>query len=419
MLNVDNTFLKRHYDRTKLQLQHVSCVTKMVSNHIPNDLAFFIISKLPLKSLKRFSCAQKSWLLILENPNFLNMYTNHFISNSEDSLYEEDDVSCFILLKTLPYCPYRPVMYMLSGKSFENKVKLDWPSPFHENDQSVFILGPIVNGIVCLCKGRLSVAVLWNPATDEFKVLPPSPNECTILYEFESFNFIGFGYDNIRDDYSVIRYVSYRLDLPDIECDMESMRYAVSREDIWEIYNLRSNTWRKLDLDMPQGYWNYSGAFMHINGVCHWCHQGRDLNYRLLVSFDLSNEVFCTTPFPSDMNNTLEFVVVMTHLTVINQSIALISNYLNTTTFHISILGEVGVKESWTKLFIIGPLSYIEHPIGEGKDGDLFFRRKDDELVLFNLKTKKFKELGVKGDEHSCGIVLYKKNLLPIGGIND
>lgn len=158
---------------------------------------------------------------------------------------------------------------------------------------------------------------------------------------------------------------------------------------------------------------------MHVNGVCHWCHQGQDIDHRLLVSFDLHNEVFYTTPFPSDMNYSVKSVVVNRHLTVLNQSIALISNYIKTTTFHISILGEIGVKESWTKIFIIGPLPCIEHPIGEGENGDLFFRKKDDELVLFNLNTKKIKELGVKGNQHCCGIVLYKKNLLPIGRIND
>jgi molecular chaperone HtpG len=35
-----------------------------VSNHIPEDLAFSILSKLPLKSLKRFGCVRKSWTLL-------------------------------------------------------------------------------------------------------------------------------------------------------------------------------------------------------------------------------------------------------------------------------------------------------------------------------------------------------------------
>lgn len=83
------------------------------------------------------------------------------------------------------------------------------------------------------------------------------------------------------------------------------------------------------------------------------------------------------------------------HLNVLNGSIGCISNYLNTGTFHISILGEIGVKESWTKLVIVGPLSCVNHPIRIGKKGDIFFKKEEDELVSFNLSTQKIEELGV------------------------
>jgi hypothetical protein len=40
-----------------------------------------------------------------------------------------------------------------------------------------------------------------------------------------------------------------------------------------------------------------------------------------------------------------------------------------TITFYISILGEFGVEESWTKLFIVRPLSSVDRPIGVGVKG--------------------------------------------------
>jgi hypothetical protein len=81
-------------------------------------------------------------------------------------------------------------------------------------------------------------------------------------------------------------------------------------------------------------------------------------------------------------------------------------------------LGEVGIKESWIKLFIVGPLSRVEHPIGIGKKGDIFFRKNDDVLVWFNLNTQKIEELGLKG---SCTsrIMIYKESFLPFERIND
>jgi len=42
----------------------VSAINVKVSNNISEDLAFSILSKLPLKSLKWFGCVQKSWALL-------------------------------------------------------------------------------------------------------------------------------------------------------------------------------------------------------------------------------------------------------------------------------------------------------------------------------------------------------------------
>jgi hypothetical protein len=155
-----------------------------------------------------------------------------------------------------------------------------------------------------------------------------------------------------------------------------------------------------------------------MDGVCHWWGEEEseigDEVY--LASFDLNNETFVKTSIPS--NNHIDSEVVFRHLNMLNGSIAFISNYAETNTFHISILGEVGIKESWIKLFIVGPLSCVEHPIGIGKKGDIFFRKKDGELVWFNLNTQKIEELGVKGS-YSCRIMIYKESFLPFERIND
>jgi hypothetical protein len=84
-----------------------------VRNYIPDDLALCIVSKLPLKSLKRFGCVRKSWSLLFDNDHFMNMFRNNFISYHH-SYY--DDTS--LMLSTLTD------FYSLSGDNFENIVKL-------------------------------------------------------------------------------------------------------------------------------------------------------------------------------------------------------------------------------------------------------------------------------------------------------
>jgi hypothetical protein len=48
---------------------------KVSSNdYICNDIAFSILSKLPIKYVKCFSCASKTWSLLFQNPYFLNKF---------------------------------------------------------------------------------------------------------------------------------------------------------------------------------------------------------------------------------------------------------------------------------------------------------------------------------------------------------
>jgi hypothetical protein len=102
---------------------------------------------------------------------------------------------------------------------------------------------------------------------------------------------------------------------------------------------------------------------------------------------------------------------------LLNGSIALILTYKDTATLHISILGELGVKESWTKIFIVGPLTCLVYPIGAGNKGDILFRKKKDgELAWLDLNTQKIKDLGVKTAEFRCKIIVHKENLLPFEG---
>jgi F-box interacting protein len=121
---------------------------------------------------------------------------------------------------------------------------------------------------------------------------------------------------------------------------------------------------------------------LYIDGMCHWLSRTDDhISFeveRHLVSFDLRNEAFLTTMLPSDITEHY----VLLHL--LNGSIAFIK-YDETTTFDIRILGEIGVKESWAKIFVVESLPCIECPIGAGKKGDIFYIKDDDELVWSSL----------------------------------
>jgi len=385
-------------------------IAQRLMNHLPNDLIFSILSKLCLKSLKRFGCLQRSWTLLFENSHFMNLFHNNFICNNHSSY---DDTSLLLSL-TID----RTTLYSVSDERFQNMEKIDWPNSFQEDYSALCsIVGSYsINGIICIYSHVGETMYLWNPTNNEFKVIPPSPFE-PLQYGIPlNRNCQGFGYDSVRDDYKVIKHVSLN-DAFTIE-DFYDPKYAT----IVEMYSLRRNSWKKLehDIDLPVCYDDIDKFY--FEGMCHWLGYPYELAEAYLVSFDLSNEVFIITKTPLDIpeeifyNSQADYK--WRHLLILNGSIAFMLNFERT--IYLYILVEVGKKETWTKLHVFGPIPCIAYPIGTWNMGNILFNTPDDdELVWFNLCTHKIEKLNFKVNFHvTCSmglqLVVYKESLVRI-----
>ncbi|WJX26031.1 hypothetical protein P8452_15010 [Trifolium repens] len=394
----------------------VAATNSTVSNYIPGDISILILSKLPLKSLKRFECVQKSWYLLFKQHQFMTIFYINLFSNSHRGSYY-DGSSLF--LRVFKHNKYD--IYSLSGKRFENKVKLNCLNPLANDFNFQFYSFGSINGIFCLYDNHYcGTIVLWNPNTQESKSIPPSPVDLVesgitdVAKDFVSLDVLyfphGFGYDDRIDDYKVIRYICILGKHPYKGVIPLDLLKDNPLHSSWEIYSLRNNSWRKLNVNMPYSLGYFEGTQVYLDGVCHWlCEAGS------LVSFYLSNEEFFITPIPSNYDYFV-FVARRINLVVLNEYIGLIS-YHEDMNFHISVLGEFGIKESWTELFIITPLFCVERPIGVGTKGEIFILRKDKKLVCLDLSMQTVEELGYK--EKDCRIIIYKESNLPIGGISN
>ncbi|XP_003614798.2 F-box/kelch-repeat protein At3g06240 [Medicago truncatula] len=360
------------------------------------------------------------------------MYRYHFVTK-DHSYYDDTSLLLHQILTPWglhPGCDRYPhddtfELYSVSGSSFENKVKLDWPNiklkPGYyragvKYERGFRLLGSgSVHGtlyMVCAHNGNF---ILWNPSTKESKLIPPSPFDSEPNWRFCVIHR-GFGYDSVRDDYKVICYGKVSRNC-----------YGVFTEEancgsyLWEIYSVRRNCWRKLDVDMHNKHDSCNHQQLYVDGLSHWMCFGETCQERYMLSFDWSNEIFLTTLIPpapiSNINGRLEDFWGMKQLFLLNGSIAFIVSYKETGTFHISILGELGVKESWTKIFIVGPFPCLEYPIGAGKKGDMLFRKKDGKFAWFDLNTQTIiEEFGVITQMLGCQITIHKENLLPFEG---
>ncbi|XP_029148864.2 F-box/kelch-repeat protein At3g06240-like [Arachis hypogaea] len=239
-----------------------------------------------------------------------------------------------------------------------------------------------VNGIICHYERGREVIGLWNPKTDEHKIIPPGISDDEPGFD-RHVSVHGFGYDNVNDDYKVIQCVYYIYGRTLFE-------EPVLR--IWQIYSLKSNCWKKLDLEMTQKEDVDKASIAYLNGVCHWWGSEfatNELEEQVLVSFNLSTETFRTTSIvwvqENDDSPTRTLVVL-------NESVILISSFAQNNRIEISILGEVGVKESWVKLFTLGPFpSEFRYPMRMGNKCDVIFYIGDDsnELASIDVITDK------------------------------
>jgi hypothetical protein len=70
-------------------------------------------------------------------------------------------------------------------------------------------------------------------------------------------------------------------------------------------------------------------------------------------------------------------------------------------------LGELGVKESWTRLFVVGPSPCLNYPILAAKKGKILVRSGDNEqtkqgLVWFDLSTVLIDKIDVTTQISGC-----------------
>ncbi|XP_058782856.1 F-box only protein 8-like [Vicia villosa] len=371
-----------------------------VSNHIHDDIVFSILSKLPLKSLKRLESVSKSWSLLFYNPYFMTMFRNYFVSK-DHSFY--DDISFLLHLKN------DGLLYSLSGEGSENnKVRFHWEKLSlrdRGNNFSFNISGPIsFNGTLCVqyYHNGYPKIMLWNPATTEFKIIFEEYGHFSNENDWSDHYQVG--YDHVKDDYKMIRHTQCRP------------RTSNGISSFWEIFSINNNSWRKIDDDFPHSC--RSSEEVYVDEVSHWCEKTGARTY--LVSFDFSKESFITTLVPSHIDDDFDFIskrwTRVSSLTVLNGSIAFIVHYEETSTFDILILGELGVEESWTKFFIVGPLSCLKIPIGIGKKGNILIQKKDNKLAWFDINTGTIDEIGVTTETHGK-IYFHKETLLPNGEI--
>jgi len=363
---------------------------------LPADAIQEILSRLPVKSLARFKCVSKSWLGLITNPHFI---IRHFIgkNNNHES----------VLISHLRPGK-RQVLSLLCHEALETESRcfqLSYANPNGEFRSYVQIIGPC-QGVFCLFDGKDNI-LLWNPATRDLKLLPQSHVEPpTNAYPFDI--CVGFGFDAKNDDYKVLAYKHM--------CLPSSATIAHA-----EMYSLKTNKWREVDVGeefRPTGNLPHSPCNPSIDGVFSWFEIDNHVE-KVIFSFDMKKEVFMKTQFPD--YDGIPSKRVTGCLASLRSSLAFIQYPLEgiSRSFDVWVLGEYGVRESWTKQLSIGPILGARAPLAFWKNGELLFEDTRRKLVSYDPITQDTKELETRGVEHFLQVVPYQESLVRLQGSDE
>lgn len=190
--------------------------------------------------------------------------------------------------------------------TFENfLLPNDLHAPFPESQHRVV---GYCKGLFCLEyeDGRI---VVWNPSTNEFKLIPPShiqlppclyPNCNSTNCKAHVISRVrALGFDPESGDYKVLRFVTVFYANNDI--NSPDLNHGTSKRV--EMYSLKDDCWKEITSPavkkMIEGHDIIDEYGIYVNGFCYWkavtIERFEDV---VIVSFDLAEEKFSTLCFP-------------------------------------------------------------------------------------------------------------------------
>lgn len=232
------------------------------------------------------------------------------------------------------------------------------------------------NGMVCVSPAADAV-FLYNPTTGDSKRLPdPAGGNIYPTY--------GFGFDDLTDDYKVVKLV------------------ADTRHLNASVYSLKSDSWRRIcDLNYEHDNDGFA-AGVNVNGAIHWLFILEEADKRVVLVFDVKTEEFREMALPGEAEDvSRDFTAgdLNGRLCVIN------SRSKRHGDDDIWVMNEYCVASSWTRIRL-RLLYRCMRPLCSTNNSDevlLVSNLSDEDIVLYNFKTDARRNLRISGANLSGG----------------
>ncbi|KAJ6764791.1 hypothetical protein OIU74_023628 [Salix koriyanagi] len=331
---------------------------------LPQETLTDILSRLPIKSLTRFQSVSKPFSALIKSPAFISAHLRRssrhlsfFVRHS--NLYGSDH------------------SFLLNNNQI--------------SDVEVPLLGCLTrfpkivgscNGLVCLdissCYAR--GFVLWNIARKQYSCLPrPRINDSRRPFWMVS---PGFGFDRKKNDYKVVRIVSFG-------CEKDESPAVMA-----EVFSWRTFCWRVIETRIGACVTHEGQNGVVINGGLHWLANSAGKSGSLALAFYPSKEVDVHSrhgrPGVADW---IEFCVWDD--------------------------SDGADGKCWTKLSSI-QLTTVGYPVGVANETGLIIKKlmegQGAQFILFDPSTQNYRGMHICDASYSCDVHSYVESLVPVNG---
>ncbi|XP_017226756.2 putative F-box protein At3g16210 isoform X1 [Daucus carota subsp. sativus] len=362
-------------------------------DNLPESLIIEILSRLPVKDLLQFKSVCKSWYAMISSPNFVSKHLSNYYNNNDDWR------GCLLVQDFITNAEIELVELLVD----ETPRVLACDNLCGMPMSCSFLSGPC-DGLYYVYQ-YTGTRALWNPAIDEFKLLPDiiCKPDLPKQFTYSSYEVFGFGFDHVIGDYKVVVMKGYWEVDPN---DRSDLHHPVSVL----VYSLKTDSWRYCG-DLSKAYdleINY--CYIYVNKCCYWL-GSLDNNSEVMISFDMASDSFRESDVPDSVPGYTQ--PSFKRLAVYDDSLALLSLHKTQKNFDIWTWSEGGC---WTKKFSLGPLPGVWTPVGHWKCNMLLLQCEDGTIFLFDPDTQERKDLAFQISTMCRGVFAYMESLVSIKG---
>lgn len=323
-----------------------------------------IFLRLPTKTICQLTCVCKSWNSLITSPSFIKVHHGR----PQDSL-----------LFFQGYFGKRKEFFIMHHDNATFDKYAEFTCPFKSSLSGFSRVIGCCNGVICLTNDQCIYTdhtFLWNPWIKKCVVLPKP--RITFASHGAFRHVLGFGFDEQKNDYKVVRIVY-----------LESSKIPAEVD----VYRLSSGSWHnishlefryKIDRKAPQVY---------VNGAAHWLAYNKGRNRHLVVAFHMADEVFRYIKPPRGMEFSMKNLLVPPgdcegSLTLTSREG---SGYDEI--WSVWMMREYGVAKSWIKQFSVSGNPELERLLGETTERELISVsiRQSGELISYRPQSIAYK----------------------------